>query len=68
MAKDENSDYVSKNFSMHICYIEKEDVHLLDDSWAIRSKSLAPYQTPPSYVDKSRPYYEIVMNQTDNMD
>ena len=61
MAKNENSDYVSKNFSMHICYIEQEDIHLLDDLWAIKSKYLAPYQTT-SYADKPRAYYEAVMN------
>ena len=31
VAKEENSDYVLKNFPIHIHYIEQEDFHLLDD-------------------------------------
>ena len=66
VAKDENSNYVSKNVSMHICYIEQEDVHLLNDPQDIRSKYLTPYQSL-SYVDNPRAYYEVVMNQTDRL-
>ena len=67
MAEDENSNYVFKNFPMHICYIEQEDVHLLDDTWAIKSKYLVSYQTS-SYADKPRSYYEAVMNLIDSID
>ena len=36
VAKDDNSDYVSKNFTPHICYIEQEDFHLLDDPYVCK--------------------------------
>ena len=67
VAKDENSDYISNKFTLHICYIEQEDFHLLDDPWSIKSKYFVPFQTP-SYVDKPKIYYETVMNQTNIMD
>ena len=43
VVKDENSDYVSKNFFKNICYIEQEDSHLLDDPWAIKAKYFSPF-------------------------
>ena len=66
VAKEENSDYVLKNFSIHIRYIEQEDFHLLDDPWAIRSKYFTPFQTP-SYADKFIIYYEAFINQIDSI-
>ena len=56
VAKNDNSDYVSKNIPFYICYIEQEDFHLLDDPWAIRAKYFAPFQAT-SYADKLRIYY-----------
>ncbi|XP_057486650.1 uncharacterized protein LOC130783343 [Actinidia eriantha] len=62
----EGSEYISKNFPLHICYIEQEDISLIDDAWAIRLKYLTPYQTP-SLSGKPLTYFEAIMTQTNSM-
>ena len=43
VAKEDATESISKNFPLHVCYIEQEDISLIDDAWAIRRKYLAPY-------------------------
>ncbi|XP_057486682.1 uncharacterized protein LOC130772810 isoform X2 [Actinidia eriantha] len=62
----ECSEYISKNFPLHVCYIEQEDISLIGDARAIRLKYLAPYQTP-SLSGKPLTYFEAIMTQTDSM-
>ncbi|PSS23891.1 Reverse transcriptase/Ribonuclease [Actinidia chinensis var. chinensis] len=62
----EDSEYISKNFPLHICYIEQEDISLTNYGWAIRLKCLTPYQTPSS-SGKPMAYFEAIMTQTDSM-
>ena len=33
VAKNENEEYVSKNYPVHIYYIEQKDYHLIDNPW-----------------------------------
>ncbi|GFY88005.1 hypothetical protein Acr_05g0016440 [Actinidia rufa] len=42
VAKNENDEYISKNYPVHICYIEQDDHHLIDNPWVIRAKYLNP--------------------------
>ncbi|GFZ12694.1 hypothetical protein Acr_23g0010790 [Actinidia rufa] len=44
VAKNENDEYILKNYPIHICYIEQDDYHLIDNPWAIRAKYLNPFQ------------------------
>ena len=67
MAKNENEEYISKNYPTHICYIDQEDYHLIDNPWSIRTKYLNPFQ---SRVQSGKPhiYFENILDQTDSMD
>ena len=66
MAKNDATEYISKNFSLHICYIEQEDISLINDAWAIRRKYLSPYQIL-TFSGKLRAYYEAIMTSSDSM-
>ncbi|GFZ08015.1 hypothetical protein Acr_19g0009520 [Actinidia rufa] len=66
VAKDEMTDYISKEVSPHICYIEQEDYNLLEDPLMIRKEYFSPFQAPTLY-GKPRGYFEIILQLSDCM-
>ncbi|PSS17183.1 Pre-mRNA-splicing factor like [Actinidia chinensis var. chinensis] len=65
VAKNENDEYISKNYPVHICYIEQEDFHLIENPWAIRAKYLNSFQSRIQ-SGKSRIYFENILDQIEN--
>ncbi|GFS36096.1 hypothetical protein Acr_00g0043980 [Actinidia rufa] len=49
VARDEMTDYIPKELSPHICYIEQEDYNLLEDPLMIRKEYFSPFQAPTLY-------------------
>ncbi|GFY93282.1 hypothetical protein Acr_08g0016780 [Actinidia rufa] len=66
VAKDDMTDYIPKEVSPHICYIEQEDYNLLDDPLIIRKEYFSPYQAPTLY-GKPRGYFETILQLSDCM-
>ena len=66
VAKDEMTDYICKHQSIHVCHIEKEDYHLLDDPLQIRKAYLHPFQIP-TLSGKPRGYFETILHLSDSM-
>ncbi|GFS39820.1 hypothetical protein Acr_00g0065090 [Actinidia rufa] len=66
VARDEMTDYIPKELSPHICYIEQEDYNLLEDPLMIRKEYFSPFQAPTLY-GKPRGYFETILQLSDCM-
>ena len=66
VAKDEMTDYIQKEISPHICYIEPEDYNLLKEPLMIRNEYFSPYQAPTLYGNP-RGSFETILQLSDSM-
>ncbi|GFZ09343.1 hypothetical protein Acr_20g0011510 [Actinidia rufa] len=61
VARDEMTDYIPKELSPHICYIEQEDYNLLEDPLMIRKEYFSPFQAPTLYGSNKEDTEECIL-------